>query len=196
MNQGIHAIDTMCWLAGDVKSVYGIAKAMLRNIEVEDTAMAILEFANGAKGVLMGTTLSNIPENAPEGDRLRIEFEKGTIVYAEGKTTLYIRKSVSQSSVESKLPEIVLLAGYDFSTTDVDEDVIKIALDDKQGPIVSSTSDPSNVDMESHSYIVSNFITAVLEDKEPFIPGESARKSVDVVIAVYRSSETGQKVEI
>lgn len=196
MNQGIHAIDTMCWLAGDVKSVYGTAKAILRDIEVEDTAMAILEFVNGAKGVLMGTTISNIPENAPEGDRLRIEFEKGTILYAEGKTNLYIRKSVSNFSVENKLPDIVSLDSYNFNKTDVDEDVIKIALDDKQGPVVSSTTDPSNVDMESHFYIVSNFITAVLEDKDPYIPGESARKSVDVVLAVYRSSETGEKIDI
>jgi len=194
MNQGIHAIDTMCWLAGNVKSVYGTAKAMIRDIEVEDTAMAILEFVNGAKGILMGTTISNVPENAPEGDRIRIEFEKGTIVYAEGKTSLYIRKSVSNSSVESKLPDIVSLDNY--NTMDVDEDIIKIALDDNQGPVVSSTSDPSNVDMESHFYIVSNFITAILEDKEPFIPGESARKSVDLVLAVYKSSETGEKIEV
>lgn len=194
MNQGIHAIDTMCWLAGDVKSVYGIADAMLRDIEVEDTAMAVLEFVNGAKGVLMGTTISNVPENAPEGDRLRIEFEKGTIVYAEGKANLYIRKSELNSSVENKLLDII--SSGEVNKTDIDEDITKIALDNSQGPVVSSTSDPSNVDMESHFYIVSNFITAVLEDKEPYIPGESARKSVDLVLGVYKSSETGQKIEV
>ncbi len=179
MNQGIHAIDTMCWLAGDVKSVYGIAEAMLRDIEVEDTAMAILEFVNGAKGVLMGTTISNVPENAPEGDRLRIEFEKGTIVYAEGKAALYMRQSED-----------------DATSTSVDDEVKKMMLDDEKADVVSSSSDPANVDIESHSYIVSDFITAVLEGKEPYIPGKSARKSVDLVLAVYESSQSGKKVNI
>lgn len=170
MNQGIHAIDTMCWLAGDVKSVYGIAEAQLRDIEVEDTAMGILEFENGAKGVLMGSTISSVPEEAPEGDRLRIEFENGAIVYAEGKTTLYRRDG---------------------------DDVIKTALDEEDNrPTVSSTSDPANIDMDSHFFIVSNFITAVLEDIDPYIPGSSARKSVDLVLALYKSSKSGEKVYI
>lgn len=179
MNQGIHAIDTMCWLAGDVKSVYGIAEAMLRDIEVEDTAMAILEFTDGAKGVLMGTTISNVPENAPEGDRIRIEFEKGTIVYAEGKTYLYMRQSKEDNCGSA-----------------TGDEVIKIMLDGEEGEVVSSSSDPANVDLESHSYIVSDFISAVLEDREPYIPGRSARKSVDLVLAVYKSSERGEKVSV
>ena len=169
MNQGIHAVDTMCWLAGDVESVYGVSGALLRDIEVEDTAVGILEFKNGAKGVLMGSTISSVPEEAPEGDRLRIEFENGAIVYANGKATLYKRDG---------------------------EEVEKIPLDKDDGPSISSTTDPANIDMDSHFFIVSNFITAVLEDVEPYIPGESARKSVDVVLALYESSETGKKIII
>jgi len=196
MNQGIHAVDTMCWLAGDVKSVYGTAEAMLRDIEVEDTAMAILEFINGAKGVLLGTTISNVPENAPEGDRLRIEFENGTMVYAEGKTSLYMRQPTINTSEDNTMLNITSLYNIKTNWIHTSDEVLKIALDNEQGPVVSSTSDPANVDMESHSFIVSNFISAILEDKEPYIPGSSARKSVDLVLAVYKSSEVGQKIDL
>ncbi len=56
MNQGIHTVDLVLWLAGDVARVQAIAKAALHNIEVEDTAAALLEFESGAVGVLAATT--------------------------------------------------------------------------------------------------------------------------------------------
>ena len=56
MNQGIHGIDLMLYYMGEVKSVYGICKTMRHHIEVEDTAVAAVEFKNGAIGVIQGTT--------------------------------------------------------------------------------------------------------------------------------------------
>lgn len=56
MNQGIHGIDTLQYLMGPVKSVFAYAKTLARNIEVEDTAVAVIEFANGALGTITGTT--------------------------------------------------------------------------------------------------------------------------------------------
>ena len=56
MNQGIHTVDLLLWLAGDVNRVQAIAKASLHDIEVEDTAAALLEFDGGAVGVLAATT--------------------------------------------------------------------------------------------------------------------------------------------
>jgi hypothetical protein len=41
---------------GPVKSVSAMARTLVRNIEVEDTAVAILEFENGALGQIVGTT--------------------------------------------------------------------------------------------------------------------------------------------
>jgi len=56
MNQGIHGVDTILNIMGPVKTVYGMARTLARNIEVEDTASAVLEFSNGALGVIQGTT--------------------------------------------------------------------------------------------------------------------------------------------
>lgn len=53
MNQGIHTVDLLQWLVGPVQSIYGKAKPTLRKIEVEDTALAILQFHNGAMGVML-----------------------------------------------------------------------------------------------------------------------------------------------
>ena len=56
MNQGVHTVDLMLWLLGRVSRVYARAATALHDIEVEDTVVATLEFANGAVGTLEATT--------------------------------------------------------------------------------------------------------------------------------------------
>jgi UDP-N-acetyl-2-amino-2-deoxyglucuronate dehydrogenase len=56
INQGVHTVDLLLWMFGDVVRVQGRTATLLHKIEAEDTASAILEFANGAMGVLQATT--------------------------------------------------------------------------------------------------------------------------------------------
>ena len=56
MNQGIHGVDLLQYLAGPVRRVTALCKTQTRKIEVEDSAAAILEFAGGAIGVLEAST--------------------------------------------------------------------------------------------------------------------------------------------
>ncbi len=56
MNQGIHGIDILQYLVGPVKTVSGVCKTLVRDIEVEDTASLVVEYENGAIGVIQGTT--------------------------------------------------------------------------------------------------------------------------------------------
>jgi len=56
MNQGVHTVDLLLWLLGDVRRVYARTLAALHAIDVEDTAVAVLEFANGAVATLEATT--------------------------------------------------------------------------------------------------------------------------------------------
>ena len=56
MNQGIHSVDLLLWLFGDVARVGAFTKTAHHRIEVEDTAVATMEFANGAVGTLEVTT--------------------------------------------------------------------------------------------------------------------------------------------
>ena len=56
MNQGVHTVDLLLWLLGDVTRVQARTATALHKIEAEDTAVAILEFASGALGILQATT--------------------------------------------------------------------------------------------------------------------------------------------
>lgn len=56
MNQGVHTVDLLLWLMGDVERVYARTVTALHDIEVEDTVVATLEFKNGAIGTLEAGT--------------------------------------------------------------------------------------------------------------------------------------------
>jgi len=56
MNQGIHTVDLLLYLLGDVTRVQAATATALHDIESEDTCVATLEFANGGLGVLQATT--------------------------------------------------------------------------------------------------------------------------------------------
>ena len=80
MNQGIHGVDLLQYLCGNVKSVQSNVRTLVHDIEVEDTAVAVLEFENGALGVIEATT-STYP-----GFNRRIEIcgERGSVILKEG----------------------------------------------------------------------------------------------------------------
>jgi predicted dehydrogenase len=98
MNQCIHGIDLLLWIAGDVESVFARAAAQSRNIEVEDTAVAVLKYKNGAFGVLEGTT-SVYPG---QDTRLELHGENGTIIFGDEK----IHEWKIEGRDDEKPPEI------------------------------------------------------------------------------------------
>jgi len=56
MNQGVHTVDLLLWLLGDVARVQAWIATLLHSIETEDTAMALLEFTGGTLATLLATT--------------------------------------------------------------------------------------------------------------------------------------------
>ncbi|MBE6687719.1 MAG: Gfo/Idh/MocA family oxidoreductase [Ruminococcaceae bacterium] len=85
MNQGIHGIDILQYLMGPVKSVYGVCKTLVRDIEVEDTANLVLEYENGAIGTIQGTT--SVSPGYPR--RMEISGTKGTVILTEAVITTW-----------------------------------------------------------------------------------------------------------
>jgi UDP-N-acetyl-2-amino-2-deoxyglucuronate dehydrogenase len=81
MNQGIHTIDLLGWLLGPVKQVLAQTATLAHDIEVEDTALAILEFASGARATYEATTAA-YPGYAR---RVEITTERGTVTIEHGR---------------------------------------------------------------------------------------------------------------
>src|SRR2546421_6475719 len=76
INQGIHTVDLLLWLLGDVVRVQARTGTLLHKIEAEDTAAAILEFSSGALGILHATTAAY--PGYPR--RIEISGTEGTVI--------------------------------------------------------------------------------------------------------------------
>lgn len=134
MNQGIHTVDLLHWLAGPVASLHGYADHVLRDIEVEDTSVAILRYQNGALGTIEATTTSyNQPEH-----QLVFHGEKGTLILTGDQiTALDLIDKKEQESLE--LPEFppfrIVPDGQAFQIRDMAQAI----LEDRE-PIVTGES--------------------------------------------------------
>jgi predicted dehydrogenase len=129
MNQGIHGADLLRYLMGPVKSVSAHARTLARKIEVEDTAVAILEFQNEALGVIEATT-SVYPGSTRHleinGDRGTIILEENSIVRwdIEGQKPPEGFVSGSAAGDTSSNPGAFGVEGHIYQITDMIEAVI------------------------------------------------------------------------
>ena len=76
INQGIHTIDLLLWLLGEVSRVQAQTATELHSIEAEDTATAILEFSSGTLGLFHSTTAAY--PGYPR--RVEISGTEGTVI--------------------------------------------------------------------------------------------------------------------
>ncbi len=104
INQGIHGIDLLQYLAGDVKTVAGVTRTLAHDVEVEDTAVATVEFVNGALGTIIASTCAY-----PGFERkIEINGDKGFVILQENKIerlmidgvdkTVELEKTINASS--------------------------------------------------------------------------------------------------
>jgi len=96
INQAIHTLDLMQWMGGAIDRVDGTYKThVLKDvIEVEDTAEAMIHYANGVKGFFYATNgyINNRPVE------MEWEFEKGTLRLLN--QVLYLQKDEQLEMVE------------------------------------------------------------------------------------------------
>lgn len=106
MNQAIHDLDLMLWLMGPVESVQAMAATRLRNIETEDVAAAVVQFKNGALGVIEAAT-TIYPKNLEES--IAVFGEKASVKIS-GRTANFIEtwdiEGVSEEEKEQIIAEI------------------------------------------------------------------------------------------
>lgn len=161
MNQGVHGVDTIQYLMGPVRSVFGFCRTLIHEIETEDTVSAALEYASGALGVIQATT-SVTPGS---GRRIEINGTNGTIVMLE------------DSVVE-----------WDVDGTSIPPDILVQAGNNK------GFCDPTNIGLQGHLDQITDMVRALRENREPSVNGKEGRKPIRIIRAIYRSSQTGERV--
>jgi predicted dehydrogenase len=167
MNQCTHGIDLLQWaMGGDVRRVQAVTRRFLRPIEAEDYGAALLEFGNGAIGVIEGSACV-YPKNLDE--TLSIFGEKGTAVIGG--------LAVNRTLV------------WDFLA---DEDSRRP--EGPKAP--NSEADPPTVYGFGHIPLFEDFLDSIRDGREPAVSGSAGRKAVEIVLAIYLSQKRGAPVDL
>ena len=86
INQAIHQVDILLWLAGSVSELFGYWQlGALHKIESEDVVTALVKYASGATGVIQSST-AFWPGYT---ERMEIHGTKGTAVISGDKLTTW-----------------------------------------------------------------------------------------------------------
>lgn len=83
LNQGVHNVDLLRWLAGDVEEVTAQNTTQTSDLEAEDTTVATVRFASGALGLVSTSTATPPGFDATitlHTDRGRVELGQGRVL--------------------------------------------------------------------------------------------------------------------
>ncbi len=169
MNQAIHNVDLLSWIMGPVRQIVGFTATLAHErIEVEDTAVACLRFANGALGVIEATTSAHpgLPKT------VSVHGDRGTAV-------------IEQEDV----------LRWELTPETAEDRAIKERFAQRVGASGGS-SNPAAISHVGHQRQLADFVHAIETGTAPLVDGREGRKAVEIILGIYRSAATGRVVEI
>jgi predicted dehydrogenase len=168
MNQSIHMVDMLCDLRPPVVSVAALTATRGHpQIETEDTAAAVLRYADGSLGMIYGTTASW----PGQFRRFEITGTRGTAVMVEDSITV-----------------------WDFADKKQEDEKILIQCRDKEGG--GGVADPAAITHTNHARNFRAFLESLEKGERFQIDGREARKAVELILAIYRSAKEERIVKM
>ena len=169
MNQAIHSVDLLTWLMGPVVEITAHTATLAHErIAVEDTAVATLRFANGALGVI----------------------EASTAAYPG-----YLKRVEIHGSAGTAVMEEEDIKVWDFAKKTKQDEAILEAMQ-QQKSTGGGASDPAAIGHHGHAEQFRDFVKAIKSDGAPAVDGHEGRRSVEIILAIYKAAETGKTVKL
>ena len=167
LNQCLHQLDAMQWIAGmpsKVRSHVGIGR--WHDIEVEDDVTCYMEFANGASGAFITSS-----GETPGSNRFEIAGTKGRLILEND--TLTLTRNEVPSDEWCKTSKI----GFQKPETTVEEI-----------PIPGADA--------AHATLMTNFVNAILDGEALIAPGVEGLGSVELANVMVYSGLLNESVDL
>jgi predicted dehydrogenase len=167
IQHAFHYIDLLQYLMGPVKRTYARMSNLAHpKVELEDTLLAMVDYQNGAQGIVEASTA------LWPGTDLRIE------VNGENGTAIMVGEHMETWKFKEERPEDEEIRAY--------------------GSAVQATAatGPADFGFYDHQVLIEDMADAVCEGRDPMIPVESVRPTLEWALAMYQSAKEGNAVTL
>lgn len=169
INQAIHSVDLLAWLMGPVAEIRAQwATLAHERIAVEDTVVATLRFANGALGTIEATTA------AYPGYLKRVELHG-----SEGSAAM----------------EEEDLVKWDFAKAERRDGTVRERMQQRKSG-GGGAADPAAIGHHGHAKQFQDMVDAIKKDRQPAVDGVEGRRSIELVMGIYKAAESGKAVHL
>jgi predicted dehydrogenase len=170
VNQSPHMLDLLQWFLGDITEISGCwANLNHPYIEVEDTALAMIRFANGG----LGSVVTSLSQQPGIYTKVHVHGSNGASVGVETDRGATFIAGVS-AVAEPPLNDLWTIPGEEHLLAEFQaEDRARFA-----------AIDPAT---HYHALQIQDFLRAVIDGRPPLVTGEDGRTVVAMVAAIYRS---------
>ncbi|MCD6336566.1 MAG: Gfo/Idh/MocA family oxidoreductase [Candidatus Latescibacteria bacterium] len=167
IQHAFHYIDLLHHLMGPVKQVQARMTNLAHpEVTLEDTVIAIMDYANGAQGVVEASTALY------PGTDIRIEIN------GENGTAIMQGERIIEWAFREEKPE--------------DAAIRKIGSES----IGTAATGAADFAYFEHQYLIEDMIAAIREGRPPRITAHDGRGSLEIALAMYRSADEGKVVEL
>jgi len=177
VNQAPHQLDILQWLMGPIDELYGCWGNLNHPyIEVDDTSIAIIKFRNGALGNILVSNSQNpalygkVAVFGDNGAAVQVQIDGGAMFVA------------GMSSIEE--PPL-----NDLWTIPGEEHLLEKWKNEDTNFFKQIDATKYYLELQ-----ISDFLEAIVKNREPFINGEEGRKTVEIFTAIYRSQRDNKPV--
>lgn len=178
VNQSVHQLDLLLSFMGEIDSLYGMWDTLNHpELEVDDTAVAVIRFKNGALGTI---SVSNSQNPALFGN-VRVHGSNGASVGVQTDGGAMFIAGVSGITE----PPV-----NDMWTVPGEEDMLETY---KKEDSEFFNSVDSNLFF--HQEQLQDFVDAIVEGREPMVTLEDGRRAVELFTAIYRSQRDKQLIK-
>ena len=169
MNQAVHSVDLLLWFMGPAVEVSAYTATLAhQRIEVEDVAVANVKFANGALGVIEASTATW----PGELKRIEISGDAGSAIVREEDLAVwkFAKETKNDEAIRQKMSSRTQTGG--------------------------GAADPKAIGHHGHMRQFQDVLNAIKKGKQPLIDGPEGRRAVELILAIYKSAETGKPVKL
>ncbi|MBO0727665.1 MAG: Gfo/Idh/MocA family oxidoreductase [Acidimicrobiaceae bacterium] len=182
MNQGIHTIDLLVWMFGRPVEVSAYAGCLAHDgIDVEDTAVALMRFENGALGAVHGTTAAYPGLSA----RIQVHGSRGSAIIDDDQLVFF--HAARDGVIDATAPAYGAGLASNQAAT--------IPSGDRSCGDGGAGANPSRLS-DAHDLQYADFLRAVRTGREPKVTVASATTTLRVILAIYQSATEGRPVKV